>query len=245
MHVRMSSLCAFLLACQLAPLSVSAAPKVHPLDQPRLDKDGMDYKPLSIQPPPAEKPVKLSRRERLAAQKAARADAKASAADDATAASGSESEPQATQVASLDPAAVTGASEPKALPPAIAADTPKSGVRSLIAQHAAANGVPFHLADAMVKIESRYNPRARNGVNLGLGQINLRTAQSLGYRGGAAGLFDANTNLTYSVKYLAQAYRLAKGDICGAVTRYQNGFGATRMNGANRSYCAKVKAHQG
>ena len=34
----------------------------------------------------------------------------------------------------------------------------RSGVHGLIARHAAAHGVPVALADAVVRIESRYNP---------------------------------------------------------------------------------------
>jgi hypothetical protein len=30
----------------------------------------------------------------------------------------------------------------------------------MVARHAAQNGVPFALADAVVKVESNYNPRA-------------------------------------------------------------------------------------
>ena len=111
---------------------------------------------------------------------------------------------------------------------------------ALIAHHAAMNNVPFFLANSMIRIESRYNPTARNGANLGLGQISLSTAKSLGYSGAAQGLMDANTNLTYSIKYLAQAYRLASGDTCGTVARYQNGLRSTRRSAANRAYCAKV-----
>ena len=58
-------------------------------------------------------------------------------------------------------------------------------------------------------------PRARNGPNVGLTQINAGTAQSLGYTGEASGLLDAETNLRYGLKYLAQAYKLAGGDTCG------------------------------
>jgi soluble lytic murein transglycosylase-like protein len=119
----------------------------------------------------------------------------------------------------------------------IRADT----IRPLIARHASENGVPFALVDAVVRIESRYNPGARNGVNVGLTQINVRTAQSLGYRGGASGLLDAETNLRYGVKYLAQAYKLAGGDTCGTVLRYQSGHRAETMNRASRAYCGKVK----
>ena len=64
----------------------------------------------------------------------------------------------------------------------------------------------------MVIRESRYNPRARNGSNLGLMQIKHATARGVGYTGSAAGLFDAETNLTYAVRYLAGAYRAAGGN---------------------------------
>jgi soluble lytic murein transglycosylase-like protein len=114
--------------------------------------------------------------------------------------------------------------------------------RDRIQHHSSANDVPFFLATAMIRIESRYNPNARNGPNIGLGQISLATAKSLGYKGGAQGLFNAETNLTYSIKYLAQAYRLAKGDTCGTVMRYQNGLGSKHMSAANRAYCAKVRS---
>jgi soluble lytic murein transglycosylase-like protein len=113
--------------------------------------------------------------------------------------------------------------------------------RERIEHHAALNNVPFSLATAMIRIESRYNANARSGPNLGLGQISLGTAKSLGYKGSAQGLLNAETNLTYSIKYLAQAYRLAKGNTCGTVMRYQNGLGSTRMSAANRAYCAKVR----
>ncbi len=119
-------------------------------------------------------------------------------------------------------------------------DTGAHPYHARIEQHAANNNVPFFLANSMVRIESRYNPNARSGPNLGLGQISLSTAKSLGYSGSAQGLMDAETNLTYSIKYLAQAYKLASGDTCGTVARYQNGLRSTRVSAANRAYCAKV-----
>jgi soluble lytic murein transglycosylase-like protein len=55
-------------------------------------------------------------------------------------------------------------------------------LKPLIARHAAANGLPYELADAIIRLESRYNAGARNGPNMGLTQINVSTAQSLGYQ---------------------------------------------------------------
>jgi len=114
-------------------------------------------------------------------------------------------------------------------------------LRPLIQRYAAEHELPYSLADAVVRVESRYNPAVRNGPNIGLTQINVRTAQSLGYQGNAAGLLDAETNLRYGLKYLAQAYRLAGGDTCGTILRYQFGHRTQTMTRASRAYCAKVK----
>ncbi|MCG7391712.1 lytic transglycosylase domain-containing protein [Microvirga sp. ACRRW] len=116
-----------------------------------------------------------------------------------------------------------------------------SALKPLIARYAAENGLSYELADAVVRIESRYNPGARNGPNIGLTQINYRTAQSLGYKGDVAGLMDAETNLRYGLKYLAQAHKLAGGDTCGTILRYQFGHRTTTMTSASRAYCARVK----
>jgi soluble lytic murein transglycosylase-like protein len=115
------------------------------------------------------------------------------------------------------------------------------GLKAIVARHAAANGVPFGLADAVVRIESRYNPRAAHAGNFGLMQIRHQTARGMGYSGGAAGLLDAETNARFGMKYLAQAYRLAGGDTCKTIMKYQSGHLTERMSGANRTYCAKVR----
>ncbi len=116
-----------------------------------------------------------------------------------------------------------------------------AAMRPLIAREAQAHGIPVALAEAVVRIESRYNPAARNGPNMGLTQINHRTARSLGFTGAPAGLLDPETNLRYGFKYLAQAHRLAGGDTCGTVLRYQAGLRAERMTKAAQAYCGKVK----
>lgn len=128
-----------------------------------------------------------------------------------------------------------------AIPRGKADEARSSALKPMIAQYATEHGIPYELADAVVRLESRYNAGARNGPNLGLTQINFRTAQSLGYKGDAAGLFDAETNLRYGLKYLAQAYKLAGGDTCGTILRYQFGHRTTTMTSASRVYCAKVK----
>ena len=147
------------------------------------------------------------------------------------------------------PLAAAEATDPPAVPAKAtkgrAAQSPGSGergaYRDLIAKHAAANGVPFALADAVVRIESRYNPKVRHGGAVGLMQIKPQTARGLGYGGGADGLLHPDTNLRWGMLYLAQAYRMSRGDTCATVMRYQSGHATTRMNGANRVYCAKAR----
>lgn len=111
--------------------------------------------------------------------------------------------------------------------------------RSMIAEHAAAAGVPVALADAVVRIESRYNPRATNGSAMGLMQIQPRTARGMGFTGAPAALLQPEVNLRFGMKYLAAAYRDSHGDTCQTVTRYQSGHYSGRINHA---YCAKAKA---
>ena len=101
--------------------------------------------------------------------------------------------------------------------------------------------MPFSLADAIVRVESRYNPRASHAGNYGLMQIRHQTARGMGYSGGAGGLLDAETNARFGMKYLAMAYRAAGGDTCRTIMKYQSGHMAIRMSGANRTYCAKVR----
>lgn len=124
---------------------------------------------------------------------------------------------------------------------ALAASAGSDGLRALVARHAAANGVPFSLADAIVRVESRYNPRAAHAGNYGLMQIRHQTARGVGYSGSAGGLLDAETNARYGMKYLGLAYKLAGGDTCRTIMKYQSGHMAVRMSGANRAYCAKVR----
>ena len=88
---------------------------------------------------------------------------------------------------------------------------------ALIARHAAANNLPEDLVRRVIKRESGGNPRVVSAGNYGLMQIKLATARSMGYSGNAAGLLDADTNMTYAVKYLAGAYRVANGNTGRAV----------------------------
>jgi soluble lytic murein transglycosylase-like protein len=106
--------------------------------------------------------------------------------------------------------------------PAAASD--RVTLAPLIAQHAKAHGVPEALVHRVIQRESGYNPRALSRGNFGLMQIRYATAQGMGYTGPASGLLDANTNLTYAVPYLANAYKVAGGNADRAVSLYAGGY---------------------
>jgi soluble lytic murein transglycosylase-like protein len=105
-----------------------------------------------------------------------------------------------------------------------AAASERATIDGLVSQHAKANGVPEALVHRIITRESGYNPRASRGGNLGLMQIRYETARGMGYTGSASGLLDANTNLTYAVPYLANAYKVAGGDHARAVSLYAGGY---------------------
>jgi soluble lytic murein transglycosylase-like protein len=95
---------------------------------------------------------------------------------------------------------------------------------ALVARHAAANNLPEDLVRRIIKRDSGGNPRVVSKGNFGLMQIKLATARSMGYTGTAAGLLDADTNMTYAVKYLAGAYHVAGGNANRAVHYYAAGY---------------------
>lgn len=163
--------------------------------------------------------VRASRASRRAARVARRQAAMGPAVDDRYA---------AAQAAAASPA-------PPPAPPAFAprrasasvptrTAAPPASYAGLVAQHASANGVPAALVHRVIMRESRYNPRAVSKGNFGMMQIRLGTARAMGYSGSAAGLLDAHTNMTYAVRYLAGAYRVAGGNHDRAVALYARGY---------------------
>jgi soluble lytic murein transglycosylase-like protein len=109
----------------------------------------------------------------------------------------------------------------------------RSQLQGLVEQQASANGIPAPLVHRVIMRESGYNPRAVSRGNYGLMQIRLGTARAMGYSGSAAGLLDAETNMTYAVRYLAGAYRAAGGNDNRAVALYARGYNAPRVQAAS------------
>ncbi|MCA1968128.1 MAG: lytic transglycosylase domain-containing protein [Rhizobium sp.] len=131
----------------------------------------------------------------------------------------------ATSLAALDsqfdvtppgPAPVIEATKPATSGPTV--------INALIKKYAAIYQMPESLIHRVVNRESTYKPTAYNNGHYGLMQIKYATAKSMGYDGPASGLFDAETNLKYAIKYLKGAWLVADKSHDGAVRHYSRGF---------------------
>ncbi|MCC6863282.1 MAG: lytic transglycosylase domain-containing protein [Rhodobacteraceae bacterium] len=97
-------------------------------------------------------------------------------------------------------------------------------INRLISLYSRQYNVPERLIHHVVKVESGYNPAARNGPYYGLMQILPQTAQTMGHRGPKSDLLDASTNLKYGVKYLRGALLVARGNEKRAYDWYRRGY---------------------
>lgn len=97
-------------------------------------------------------------------------------------------------------------------------------LRVLINKTADKYDVPRTLVHRVIQRESDYRPRARNGPYYGLMQILPATARGMGFRGKPSDLLDAQTNLTYAVKYLRGAWMVSDGSEPKAVMWYARGY---------------------
>ncbi|RUW50076.1 lytic transglycosylase domain-containing protein [Mesorhizobium sp. M1A.F.Ca.ET.072.01.1.1] len=101
---------------------------------------------------------------------------------------------------------------------------PRAEIERLIEKYSAIYEVPVDLVRHVVNRESTFNPKAYNHGHWGLMQIKHATARGMGYDGPAAGLFDAETNLKYAVKYLRGAWLVSGGNAKRADQLYQTGY---------------------
>ena len=101
-------------------------------------------------------------------------------------------------------------------------ETPQ--LRALIVKWSAIHGIPESLMHRIIQRESGYNPAAHHANYWGLMQIDPRTAHTMGYRGPAEGLLDAETNLHYAGKYLRGAWLVSGGNEDRAVMWFAKGY---------------------
>jgi hypothetical protein len=114
----------------------------------------------------------------------------------------------------------------------------------MITSEAKARGLPPDVADAVARIESSYNPGAVGGDGeRGMMQVMPPTAAMLGFKGSHAELAEPATNIRLGVSYLADAWRLANGDLCRALMKYRAGHNQERMSALSVEYCRRAKTH--
>jgi hypothetical protein len=129
-------------------------------------------------------------------------------------------------------------------PDADAFSSPRGRFRALLRREAAKTGLPFDIADAVMAIESGYDPAVVGSVGeIGLMQVRPETAAMLGFGGDAAELARPEVNVHYGVAYLAEAWRLANGDVCRALMKYRAGHGEEQMSELSATYCGRARAH--
>jgi soluble lytic murein transglycosylase-like protein len=92
------------------------------------------------------------------------------------------------------------------------------------------------LVAAIIHVESGGNPRTVGRAGeIGLMQIKMQTARSVGYNGSRRGLFDPATNIRYGTAYLNIALRRTHGNACQAATLFNAGvYARPRCSGYGR-----------
>jgi hypothetical protein len=137
-----------------------------------------------------------------------------------------------------------GAAAALARPPLEELDSGKALYQRIGKAEAARNNIPFAIVDAVMRVESGYDPGARGDVGeVGLMQILPATADMLGFKGPLSALTEPQTNIAYGTQYLAEAWRLSGQDICTTVMKYRAGHGETRFSVKSVDYCKRVRSH--
>jgi hypothetical protein len=120
----------------------------------------------------------------------------------------------------------------------------RAAVRAMLEQEVQKTGLPADIADAVVRVESNYDPTVIGGVGeIGLMQIRPSTAAMLGFKGSTEELAKPEVNIHYGVIYLSKAWRLANGDLCRALMKYRAGHGEEIMTPRSVSYCLRARSH--
>jgi soluble lytic murein transglycosylase-like protein len=135
------------------------------------------------------------------------------------------------------------AGQAKPAPPPAPVPDARANYRALIEREVARTGLAPEIAEAVMAVESGYNPGAIGGVGeIGLMQLLPSTARMLGFSGTLADLAVPETNIHYGVMYLAAAWQRAGGDLCTAVMKYRAGHGETRFSHLSVNYCLAVRS---
>jgi soluble lytic murein transglycosylase-like protein len=113
---------------------------------------------------------------------------------------------------------------------------------TIVSHYAEDAGIPDTLVRAVVRVESDWDQSMTGFAGeIGLMQIKPETARDMGFVEEDEMLYDPDTNIRWGVRYLAEAWRLANGDLCQTVLKYQAGHEAVKMTQAATEYCARVR----
>lgn len=120
---------------------------------------------------------------------------------------------------------------------------PRALYRALIEREVRHTNLPADVAEAVMGVESGYNPAVIGADGeIGLMQVMPPTARMLGFTGSMAEFAAPEVNIKYGVRYLAQAWTRAGGDLCTALMKYRAGHGETRFSQLSVDYCIKARA---
>lgn len=110
-----------------------------------------------------------------------------------------------------------------------------AAIRSKVAAHARAAGVPVAVALSVVQQESGFRPHVTGGAGeIGLMQLKCQTARGIGFKGSCKALYNPDTNLRYGMRYLRRALNR------GSVGYYNAGIHAKRLPKAAKKYANQV-----
>jgi len=102
--------------------------------------------------------------------------------------------------------------------------------------------LPPEFVRAIVRVESDWDQDLTGlAGEIGLMQIMPATARYMGFVDSNEALYVPETNIRWGIRYLAEAYRLASGDLCQTVLKYNAGHGAMKMTAAAEKYCTRVR----
>jgi hypothetical protein len=117
-------------------------------------------------------------------------------------------------------------------------------VHEILTKEALAAGVPTRLLEAVIQIESGFNPNARGGVGeIGLMQVRPGTAALLGFRGTPAELAQPDINVHFGATYLGRAWRVSDGNLCRTLMKYRAGLGEEVFTPRSIDYCNKARLY--
>jgi hypothetical protein len=118
----------------------------------------------------------------------------------------------------------------------------RAEIRKIIEHETARTNLPADVAEAVVFVESGYNSAVVGSAGeLGLMQLRLETAATLGFKGNAAELAEPDLNIHYGVLYLSRAWRLAGGDLCRTLLKYRAGLDEEETTPRSQVYCNRTR----